>query len=148
MRRLLSFRDFDWTLLGMVLLLCTVSVFEVYSATLHTRFVGFHTKQILFIAVGLVVMAILAKVDYHRLLDWVPWAYGVSVIALGKEIPLCLYLNDSSSQSGIGQKYRRFEFSLLQFIHRNGLVPRRSSNRTSQASAQTSFKRTLRVKLN
>ena len=69
----------------------------------------------------------------------------VSVIALGKEIALCLYLNDSSSQSGIGQKDSRIEFSLLQLIHCNGLVPRRSSNRTSQASAPTSFKRTLPI---
>ena len=31
MRRFLSFRDFDWGLLGLVLLLCTVSVLEIYS---------------------------------------------------------------------------------------------------------------------
>jgi len=30
MRRMLSFRDFDWALLGMVLILCTVSVLEIY----------------------------------------------------------------------------------------------------------------------
>ncbi len=38
MRRFLSFRDFDWGLLGVILLLCTVSVLEIYSATLHTKF--------------------------------------------------------------------------------------------------------------
>ena len=65
----------------MVLLLCTVSVFEIYSATLHTKFAGFHTKQILWIAGGLVAMFILAKIDYHRLLDWVPWAYGFFLLA-------------------------------------------------------------------
>ena len=43
MRRFISFRDFDWALLGMVLLLCALSVFEIYSATLHTRYAGFHT---------------------------------------------------------------------------------------------------------
>jgi len=82
MRRFLSFRDFDWTLLGMVLILCTISVFQVYSATLHTRFAGFYHKQILWIAGGLIVMVILAKIDYHRLLDWAPWAYGVCLVAL------------------------------------------------------------------
>ena len=46
MRRIMSFRDFDWTLLGVVGLLCTISVLEIYSATLHTKYVGFHTKQI------------------------------------------------------------------------------------------------------
>ncbi len=53
MRRFLSFRDFDWALLGMVLALCTISVLEIYSATLHTKYAGFHTKQIFFIAGGL-----------------------------------------------------------------------------------------------
>ena len=82
MRRILSFRDFDWTLLAMVLLLCTVSVFEIYSATLHTKYSGFHTKQMLWISGGLVAMFLFAKIDYHKLIDFVPWAYGVCLLAL------------------------------------------------------------------
>jgi rod shape determining protein RodA len=82
MRRFLSFRDFDWTLLGMVLVLCTVSVLEVYSATLHTKYAGFHTKQMFWISGGLVAMFIFAKIDYHKLIDFVPWAYGVCLVAL------------------------------------------------------------------
>ena len=82
MRRILSFRDFDWALLGMVLLLCTVSVLEIYSATLHTKYIGFHTKQIFWIGGGLAAMFLFSKIDYHRLLDWAPWAYGVSLVAL------------------------------------------------------------------
>jgi len=82
MRRFLSFRDFDWALLLMVLLLCAVSVFEIYSATLHTKYAGYHSKQILWIAAGLAVMFIFAKIDYHLLLDWTPWAYGVCLVAL------------------------------------------------------------------
>ena len=82
MRRFLSFRDFDWTLLAMVLLLCAVSVFEIYSATLHTKYAGYHNKQLLWIAAGLIAMFIFAKIDYHQLLDWTPWAYGVCIVAL------------------------------------------------------------------
>ena len=99
MRRFLSFRDFDWALLGMVLLLCAISVLEIYSATLHTKYaavpgffndqkiwvpghMGFHSKQMLWIAGGLAAMFLFSKIDYHRLLDWVPWAYGVSLVAL------------------------------------------------------------------
>ncbi|HEY1984626.1 MAG TPA: rod shape-determining protein RodA [Terracidiphilus sp.] len=82
MRRFLSFRDFDWALLLVVLVVCTVSVLEIYSATLHTRYIGFHTKQIFYIVGGLAAMFILAKIDYHRLLDWVPWAYGFSILSL------------------------------------------------------------------
>jgi rod shape determining protein RodA len=83
MRRLLSFRDFDWVLLGIVLVVCTLSVLEIYSATLHTKYVGSHTKQIYWIAGGLTVMFLLAKVDYHKLLDFAPWAYGFFILALG-----------------------------------------------------------------
>ena len=82
MRRILSFRDFDWALLAMVLLLCSISVLEIYSATLHTKYVGFHTKQMFWIAGGLIAMFLFAKIDYHRLLDWAPWAYGVCLVSL------------------------------------------------------------------
>ena len=82
MRRFLTFRDFDWTLLAVVLLICALSVLEIYSATLHTKYVGFHTKQMLYIAGGLAAMFILAKIDYHRMLDLVPWFYGVFLFFL------------------------------------------------------------------
>jgi rod shape determining protein RodA len=82
MRRMQSYREFDWSLLGLVLLLCVISVLEIYSATLHTKYVGFHTKQIFWIVGGLVAMFIFSKIDYHRLLDWVPWAYGVCLFGL------------------------------------------------------------------
>jgi rod shape determining protein RodA len=82
MRRFLSFRDFDWPLLAMVLALCAVSVFEIYSATLHTKYTGSHTKQMLWIAGGLAAMFLFSKIDYRRLLDWVPWAYGFFLLAL------------------------------------------------------------------
>ncbi len=82
MRRILTFRDFDWALLLMVLALCGVSLLEVHSTTMHTRFASFESKQMFFIAGGVVGMFILAKIDYHRLLDWAPWAYGIFLISL------------------------------------------------------------------
>jgi rod shape determining protein RodA len=82
MKRMMGFQDFDWGLLGMVILLCAISVFEIYSATMHTKYAGFHTKQMLFIAGGLAAMFLFAKIDYHRLLDLVPWFYGAALISL------------------------------------------------------------------
>lgn len=82
MQRFLSFRDFDWVLLGMVLLLSAISVFEIYSATMHTKFVGFHTKQLFWLAAGLVAMFAMSLVNYHRLLDIVHWAYGFFMLSL------------------------------------------------------------------
>jgi rod shape determining protein RodA len=91
MRRFLSFRDFDWPLLGMVLVLCAISVFEVYSTTLHTKFSAtlqthwygaFHIKQLLWITGGLAAMFLFSKIDYHRLLDWAYWGYGLFLLPL------------------------------------------------------------------
>ena len=38
MRRMLSFRDFDWGCCSLVLGMCAISVLEVYSTTVHTTF--------------------------------------------------------------------------------------------------------------
>ena len=45
---------------------------------------GFHTKQVFWIAGGLVAMFLFAKIDYHRLIDWAPWAYGVFLARPGR----------------------------------------------------------------
>jgi rod shape determining protein RodA len=82
MRRFSSFRDFDWTLLTLVLLMSVISVLEIKSATLQTKFRGFDHKQIEFLVVGLLLMFLISVVDYHRLIDLAPWAYGVGLLSL------------------------------------------------------------------
>jgi len=82
MTRLSSYRDFDWVLLGFVLLLSLISVLEIKSATLHTKFHGFDHKQIGFLAIGLVLMFLISLIDYHRLIDIVHWAYGIGILSL------------------------------------------------------------------
>ncbi len=82
MPRLSSYRDFDWVLLGFVLLLSLISVLEIKSATLHTKFHGFDQKQIGFLVVGVVLMFFISLIDYHRLLDIVHYAYGISILSL------------------------------------------------------------------
>jgi len=79
---MLSFRDFDWALLGLLLVLCTLSCIEVHSTTVHTRFANFGTKQIFWVGGGIVAMFIFSKIDYHRVLDWTPWAYGFGLVSL------------------------------------------------------------------
>jgi rod shape determining protein RodA len=82
MPRLSDYRDFDWVLLGFVLLLSLISVLEIKSATLHTKFHGFDQKQIGFLLVGLVLMFLISLIDYHTLIDIAPWAYGISLVSL------------------------------------------------------------------
>ena len=82
MRRFLSYRDFDWTLLGFVMILSVISILEIYSATMHTKFAGFHKMQILWLMGGLCAMFIFSLIDYHRLLDVIHWVYGFCLVAL------------------------------------------------------------------
>ncbi len=65
-----------------MLLLSVLSVVEIRSATAMTKFHGFQYKQMGFLLGGFVLMFVTSAVDYHRLLDLVPWAYGLSVFSL------------------------------------------------------------------
>ena len=63
-------------------MLSLISVLEIKSATLHTKFHGFEQKQIGFLAVGIVLMFLISLIDYHRLIDIAHWAYGISILSL------------------------------------------------------------------
>jgi rod shape determining protein RodA len=82
MARYVSFRDFDWVLLVFVLALCTLGIFEIRSATEHTKFAGAHIKQLYWIAAGLVLMFLISLINYHALLDQVHWLYIASLASL------------------------------------------------------------------
>ena len=82
MRKIISARDFDWTLLLMVLILCLISILEIHSATLHTKYIGFDKKQVAWVLGGLIAMALFSMIDYHKLIDIVPWFYGFFLVAL------------------------------------------------------------------
>ena len=69
MQRFSSFRDFDWMLLSLVLLMSIISVLEIRSATLHTKFHDFDHKQVAFLLVGFILMFLISFIDYHRLVD-------------------------------------------------------------------------------
>jgi rod shape determining protein RodA len=76
MTRGASIRDFDWVLLGMVLLICATGVIQIYSATVSTpKFHGFHIKQMYWIAAGLFVMFVATLVDYHWISERIHWVY-------------------------------------------------------------------------
>ncbi|HEY6307240.1 MAG TPA: rod shape-determining protein RodA [Candidatus Angelobacter sp.] len=82
MRRLISFRDFDWVLLIFVLLICVLGVVEIYSTTYGTKFAGAQVKQIYWILAGLALMFIVSLLNYHILLENSLWFYGAAILAL------------------------------------------------------------------
>jgi rod shape determining protein RodA len=82
MARYISFRDFDWPLFSMVMLICALGITQIYSATLNTRFAGAHTRQIWWVLAGVVIMFLLSLINYEALLENVHWMYLVSVASL------------------------------------------------------------------
>ena len=82
MSRYISFRDFDWVLLGFVLVICGLGVLEIHSATMHTKFAGAHIKQLYWIAGGLVGMFLVSLMNYQLLLERVHWMYIAAVASL------------------------------------------------------------------
>jgi rod shape determining protein RodA len=82
MARYLSFRDIDWWILIIALLICAVGVLQIFSATMDTGFHSAWWKQILYVFGGLLLMWLVLAVDYHSMMHYVPSLYAGSVAAL------------------------------------------------------------------
>lgn len=79
-------RHIDLLLLGCVLAVCVLGCLMVFSSTRGSDPTAFDTtlvaKQALFMGVGIVLMALVALVDYRRYREWAPAAYGVVLLLL------------------------------------------------------------------
>ncbi len=82
MSRYVSYRDFDWLLLGFVLLLCALGVLQIHSATEHTKFQGAHLRQIYWIVAGVGAMFLVSLLNYQALLERVHWMYVAALVSL------------------------------------------------------------------
>src|SRR5262249_22100756 len=82
MARYRSFRDLDWSLLIITLIICALGVLQIYSATRDTKWNDAWWKQIVWVLVGLGIMWAVTKIDYHTLLGQVPLLYVLSLLAL------------------------------------------------------------------
>jgi len=80
----LSFRDFDWGLLTVVLMICGVGIVEIYTATMGTKFAGsaLHVKQIYWVVAGVALMFLVSLVNYEMLLENVHWFYLAALVSL------------------------------------------------------------------
>lgn len=85
MAKNISFRDFDWVLLALVLIICALGTLEIYSATINApKFAEahLHVKQLYWIAAGLGLMFVISLINYEVLLDNAPWFYIAAVVSL------------------------------------------------------------------
>ena len=77
------FRHFDYWLFGAVIILCTFGVAMIRSAIAgNAVLAGLVTRQMIFIAVSLGVILIVALVDYHYYFSMSRLMYGFAVLSL------------------------------------------------------------------
>jgi len=82
MSRYRSFRDLDWSLLVITLIICSLGILQIYSATQNTKWSDAWWKQAVWVVVAIGIMWIASSIDYHTLLGQVPILYGLSIAAL------------------------------------------------------------------
>ena len=80
--RYFSIRDLDWLMVITSIFISAMGVLQIYSATRDTQWRGAWWKQIIFITVGLILMWLIAAVDYHSLMGRVPILYLLSMLTL------------------------------------------------------------------
>jgi rod shape determining protein RodA len=81
-RRLVT--NFDWTLIGLVSIICLMGIMNIYSASAAYKLVGapYYIKQINWMVFGLLISLVVASLDYHILEDFAYWFYCVLIILL------------------------------------------------------------------
>jgi rod shape determining protein RodA len=75
-------RDFDWAMLFVVLIVSSLGVVQIFSATHGTVWQGAWWKQLIYIAAGILLMWIVTQLDYHALMQRVYPLYFASVALL------------------------------------------------------------------
>jgi rod shape determining protein RodA len=77
-----SFRDLDWPLILISIAICALGILQIFSATLGTASQSAWWKQIVWLAIGMVVMWVMTRIDYHTFLGQLPLLYGISIFFL------------------------------------------------------------------
>ncbi|MGH9476443.1 MAG: rod shape-determining protein RodA [Terriglobales bacterium] len=80
---MIRWRDMDWMLLGVVLLISVIGILEIHNATIATKFAPVWIKQVYFLVAGIGLLLIFSRLDYKLLVEASPWLYLASVAALG-----------------------------------------------------------------
>src|SRR4030066_2318864 len=78
------FIHFDWALLGIVLVIASIGILNLYSATAKIEMGGtpYYLKQIFWLLIGLVVMVIIAFIEYRFYSDFAYIVYSVALFLL------------------------------------------------------------------
>lgn len=76
-------RDLDWLMMAIVGALCLLGLLEIYSSTHGSPgMAGMHWRQCIWLGLGLALMLIISRIDYHALLEQAPVFYLVGIAGL------------------------------------------------------------------
>jgi len=95
-------KDFDWILLAAAVCLSFVSVVEIYSSTMAQATESFFLRQLAWVCVGIVLLFIVAAIDYHLIAEHIPWLYILAIGALLYTLALGHTVAGSKSWVGLG----------------------------------------------
>ncbi len=77
-----SLRDVDWLLFVVTIAISGLGVLQIYSATHNTEWSDAWWRQLVWIALGLMVAWVVSLIDYHHLLDRLPAVYIAGAVLL------------------------------------------------------------------
>jgi rod shape determining protein RodA len=95
-------KDFDWFIFLLALSIAVVGVVEIHSATQYNRGDRFFIKQIYWIILGLILMLAVMSIDYHTLVENVPYFYVIAVVSLIGVLILGHRVSGSKSWMSVG----------------------------------------------
>jgi rod shape determining protein RodA len=95
-------KDFDWSLLAVALSLGGIGLVEIYSSTLNMQSENFFLRQFVWIGVGVVLLFVVASIDYHFLAENVPLLYLGATSLLVYVLLFGRTVSGSKSWFGIG----------------------------------------------
>lgn len=95
-----NLKNIEWWILIAALILCVVGCVALYSATQSDDYEDFK-KQLIWIAISLVIMIVVTFIDYEILIKLSPIFYGVSIILL-IAVLFTKSINGASSWFNIG----------------------------------------------
>jgi len=95
-----NLKNMEWWILIAALILCIIGCVALYSAT-QSSDLGYFKKQLIWIAISLVIMIIFTFVNYEILIKLSPFLYGMSIILL-IAVLFTRSINGASSWFNIG----------------------------------------------
>src|SRR6267154_778975 len=92
-----SINDYDWWLLATAFAICGIGVLEIWSATHASHLAGMHMHQMYWIALGVILMFLFSRVDYHTIMEQAPLLYLIALVDIFKAaavvgLPLALIM--------------------------------------------------------